>query len=186
MALWPLAAAAFNPFRKRTLMRKLISLLALSGCSLAAVAAPPSDESILTLFKVMKAESLLDSVYATLEPAMKQSMEQAAAGKTLNAEQRRVLELAPQRLSQVLRTELSWEALQPIQVSIYRESFDQDEINALIAFYKSPIGQSFVNKMPLVTQKAMAATQSHMQHVIPKLKAAMDEVLAEAKLRATN
>ena len=167
-------------------MRKLIALLALAGCSLAAGAAPPSDESILTLFKVMKAESLLDSVYATLEPAMKQAMQQATAGKTLSAEQQRVMDLAPQRLSQVLRAELSWDKLLPMQLSIYRESFEQDEIDGLIEFYKSPLGQSFVSKMPVVSQKAMAATQSHMQHVIPKLKAAMDEVLAEARLGATN
>ena len=166
-------------------MRKFLALLALAGASLAAAAAPPSDESIVTLLKVTKAESLLDSVYATLEPAMKQAMQQATAGKTLSAEQQRVMDLAPQRLSQVLRSELSWETLQPMQVAIYRESFDQDEINGLIEFYKSPLGQRFVNKMPLVTQKSTAAMQVHMQQVLPKLKAAMDQVLAEAKLGAT-
>ncbi|MFT3820598.1 MAG: DUF2059 domain-containing protein [Rubrivivax sp.] len=166
-------------------MRKLIALLALAGCSIAAAAAPPSDESILALFKVMKAESLLDSVYATLEPAMKQAMQQAAAGKTLSAEQQKILDLAPQRLGQVLRAELSWDKLLPMQLAIYRESFEQAEIDGLTEFYKSPLGQSFVSKMPAVTQKAMMATQGHMQQVIPKLKAAMDELLAEAKLGAT-
>lgn len=163
-------------------MKKLLAALALSFTALGCLAAPPSDESIRTLFKVMKAESLLDSVYANLEPAMRQGMAQAAAGKTLNEEQKRVLERAPQRLSEVLRSELSWAKMEPMQIAIYRDSFDQAEVDGLIEFYKSPLGQSFVNKMPMVTQKAMTAMQVYMQQVMPRIRAAMEEVLAEARL----
>lgn len=165
-------------------MRRLILSLTLLLAALPtlAVAASPSDASILALFKVMRAESLLHGAYASLEPAMRQGMEQAAAGRTLTDEQKKVLELAPQRLSAVLRTELSWEKLLPVQMAIYRESFSQAEVDGLIAFYSSPVGQSFVDKMPEVTQKAMTAMQIQMQQVLPKLKAAMDQVLEEAKL----
>lgn len=163
-------------------MRNVTLCLSLALLSATCAAAPPTEASIRTLFEVMKAQALLDGIYATLEPAMRQSMSQAAAGKTLDDEQKRVLELAPQRLSAVLRLELSWEQLLPLQIAIYQASFEQSEVDGLIAFYRSPVGQSFVNKMPVVSQKAMAATQAHMQQVMPKLKAAMDQVLAEARL----
>jgi hypothetical protein len=106
------------------------------------------------------------------------------AGQVLSDEQKRVLELAPQRISAVMRAELSWDKMLPIQMAIYRESFDQAEVDGLTEFYRSPIGQSFINKMPVVTQKAMVATQAYLQQVIPKLKAAMDQVLSEAKIAA--
>ena len=109
-------------------------------------------------------------------------MLQAAAGKTLTDEQKRVLELAPQKLSAILRTEMSWEKMLPIQIAIYRESFEQSEIDGLISFYSSPIGQSFVNKMPVVTQKAMTSMQMYMQAIAPKIQAAMQQVLTEAKI----
>lgn len=163
-------------------MKKTLVAVALSFSALACFAGPPSDESIRTLFKVMKAESLMDSVYANLEPAMRQAMAQASAGKTLSDEQKRVMERAPQRLSEVLRSELSWAKMEPMQLAIYRESFEQAEVDGLIEFYKSPLGQSFVNKMPVVTQKAMTSMQAFMQQVMPRIKAAMDEVLAEARL----
>ena len=163
-------------------MKQLLSMLLLSFAPFLAMAAPPSEESIAALFKVMKAESLLDSIYATLEPAIRQGMVQAAAGKTLTDEQKRVLELAPQKLRAILRTEMSWEKILPIQIAIYREGFEQSEIDGLISFYSSPIGQSFVNKMPVVTQKAMASMQTYMQAVAPKIQATMEQILADAKI----
>lgn len=47
--------------------------------------------------------------------------------------------------------------MEPIQIPIYRETFEQAEIDGLIAFYGSPVGQAFVNKMPTVSQKGIVA-----------------------------
>lgn len=163
-------------------MKKTFTSIALSLSALVCCAAPASDESIRTLFAVMKAEALMESIYASVEPALRQSMAQAAQGKVLSDEQKKVMDRAPQRMSEVMRNELSWKKMEPMQIAIYRETFDQSEIDGLIDFYKTPVGQSYVNKMPVVTQKAMTAMQVQMQQVFPKIKAAMDELLAEAKL----
>ena len=160
-------------------MRKLLTVLLLSFSPLLALATPASEASIVTFLKVTKAESLIESVYASMEPAMRQTIAQATAGKPLNDQQKKVLELAPKRLSAVLRAELSWEKMQPLYIAIYRENFDQNEIDALIAFYSSPIGQSFVSKMPIITQRAMVSMQTFMQNVTPKIEAAMREILFE-------
>lgn len=163
-------------------MRKSLCLLWLAALPLAVQAAPPSDDSLRTLFEATKAESLMDSIYGSLESSLRQAMQQASAGRTLTPEQQKVLDLAPQRLSTVMRTELSWARLLPMQMAIYRETFTQEEVDGLIAFYRSPVGRSFVDKMPLATQRAIAATQTHVQQAMPRIKAAMDEVLSEAKL----
>ena len=160
-------------------MRKLLTVLLLSFSPLLALATPASEASIVAFLKVTKAESLIESVYASMELAMRQTIAQATAGKPLNDQQKKVLELAPKRLSAVLRAELSWEKMQPLYIAIYRENFDQNEIDALIAFYSSPIGQSFVSKMPIITQRAMVSMQTFMQNVTPKIEAAMREILFE-------
>lgn len=163
-------------------MKKLFAFMALSAFTSLSFAAPPSDESIKTLFKLMKTESMIDSVYANIEPAMRKSMDLAVQGKNLSAEQRKIISLAPQRLSQVLRSEMTWEKMEPLQIGIYRESYDQSEIDGLIEFYKTPVGQSFINKMPVVMQKSMTTSQAMMQDIMPKLYRAMEQVMAEAKL----
>jgi len=138
-------------------MRIAPTLLALLLAPLPSLAAPPTDESLLRLFASMKAEALIDSAYAVMDTAMRQSLSQVTAGRTLTPEQARVIELAPQRLATLLRTELSWDKLRPLQMAVYRESFDQAEVDGLIAFYESPVGRSFAAKMPLVTQRSAAA-----------------------------
>lgn len=86
-----------------------------------------------------------------------------------------------QRFSDLVLTELSWVKMEPTQIRIYRESFEQSEIDGLIEFYSSPIGQSHVNKMPIVTQNAMTEMQIYMKQVIPKIQALVHEMANEIK-----
>jgi len=42
---------------------------------------------------------------------------------------------------------------------VYQKHFSEDDIKGIIAFYKTPIGQKFAEKTPIVTQESMAAGQ---------------------------
>lgn len=164
---------------KRTLSA---ALLAGSFAFTSAHAAPPSDASINTLLTITQAEKMVDTLYGNMEQTIRQAMQQATAGKTLTAEQARVIELAPARLANVLREEVTWAKLEPSMVQIYRETFDQNEIDGLIAFYQSPVGKAFIDKMPIVMQRSMDVSQAQMQAFLPKMQAAMTQVMKEAKL----
>jgi hypothetical protein len=76
---------------------------------------------------------------------------------------------------------LTWEKLRPLYVQIYQESFTQEEIDGPIAFYESPAGVAFVEKLPFVMQKSMSIMQSRMAPMMEKMKAAMKEAIAEPK-----
>ncbi len=71
--------------------------------------------------------------------------------------------------------------VKPQYIRLYQETFDQDEVESLIHFYKSPAGQAFVKKMPILTQKTMAMTQSQLQSLLPKVRAAIAGARAEYK-----
>ncbi len=88
----------------------------------------------------------------------------------------------PKKFAEVMRQEFTWAKLQPIYVNIYQESFTQEEIDGLIAFYRSPAGDALVKKMPLVLQKSMGAMQGMLGPMAEKMKAAMQEAMAEAKI----
>jgi hypothetical protein len=47
----------------------------------------------------------------------------------------------------------------------------------------SHAGQALVNRIPVVLQKSGAISQSLMASFIPKMRAAIDEAMAEAKVR---
>ena len=124
----------------------------------------------------------MDSMYRNVGQIMRQSMQKVVAGKLLAPEQQQILDALPGKFLAVMRTELTWDALKPQYVQLYRETFDQEEIDGLLAFYRSTAGQAFVNKIPTVLQKSMAISQSRMQTLLPRMRAAIEQALAEAKL----
>lgn len=67
----------------------------------------------------MRAESLLDQSYANAEQMIRQGMSQRIAGRTLSDEQKKIIELAPIKLVQVMRRGLNWQTLHPIFLGIY-------------------------------------------------------------------
>lgn len=162
-------------------MRKVIAFFASIVFASAAWSAPPSPESIETLFTLTKQEKLLDSMYAYADQNMRQSMLNSVRGQQLSAEQRRVLDAMPAKFTQVLREEMTWGKLRPLYVQLYLESFTQEEVDGLIGFYNSPAGLAYIEKMPVVMEKSMTMMQSLVGPMMAKLNAAMQQSIAEAK-----
>ena len=163
-------------------MRQLIAIAAAIFIAFDASAGPANQESVETLLAVTRTETMMDSMSGGMEQMMRQGMQQAAQGKTLTAEQQRIFDAVPARFVAVMRAEFGWAKMKPMYVQLYRDTFEQEEIDGLIAFYRSPVGQAFTSKMPLIMQKSMALTQAQMQTFIPKMKAAMEGAIAEAKV----
>ena len=162
-------------------MVKLITLLASLVFASLAYCAPASEESIDRLLADTKVEKLLDTMSVNVDQVMRRSMEASMQGQQLSPEQRRAIDATAATFVQVMREEMTWDKLRPLYVQIYQESFTQEEIDGLIAFYESPAGVAFVEKMPFVMQKSMSIMQSRMAPMMEKMKAAMKEAIAEPK-----
>ena len=162
-------------------MVKFITLLASLIFASLAYCAPASQESIDRLLADAKVEQLLDTMLANVDQVMRRSMETSMQGHQLSPEQRQAVDGAAAKFIQVMREEMTWDKLRPLYVQIYQESFTQEEIDGLIAFYESPAGVAFVEKMPVVMQKSMSIMQSRMAAMMEKMKAAMKEAIAEPK-----
>jgi uncharacterized protein len=162
-------------------MVKIIPLLASLIFASLAHCAPASQESIDRLLVDAKVEKLLDTMLANVDQVMRRSMEASTQGQQLSAEQWRAVDATAARFVQVMREEMTWDKLRPLYVQIYQESFTQEEIDGLIAFYESPAGVAFVEKMPVVMQKSMSIMQSRMATMMEKMRAAVKEAIPETK-----
>ncbi len=163
-------------------MKKFLSALVLAASAMLAQAAPASTESIERLLALTRVESLLDSMYASTEQMMRQNMRQSLGNQPLTAEQQRVVDALPGKFSQVMRQEFNWSTLKPMYVRVYQETFEQSEIDGLIAFYASPAGQAFVDKMPLVMQRSMALMQEQMRSILPRMTREIEQAMKDAKI----
>jgi hypothetical protein len=140
---------------------------------------PPSVASIKQLLEVTQAHKLLDAVMAQTDALMKKAMEQATQGQKISPEVQKDIDRRQSELVTVMKEELVWEKLEPMYVRIYQKSFTQQELDGMIAFYQTPIGQAMLNKMPVVMQNTMNEMQQLMQPMMQRIGRMQQEVVAE-------
>lgn len=155
----------------------LIALFA----SFAVQAAPASEASIEQLLTVTKAEALLDGMKSSIEPMFNQTLEESMRGQPMTDQQKQWAQKFQTRVRALMQEELAWNKLKPQYIQIYRESFEQEDIDGMLAFYASPAGQAMINKMPVVMQKSMQLSQRMMQSMMDKMTGLAEEAAKEAR-----
>lgn len=64
-------------------------------------------------------------------------------------------------------------------VKIYAQNLPDSEMDALIAFYRTPAGQDYVKKLPILEQQGAASAQARMATVIPVMQRTLLQTLRE-------
>ena len=149
-------------------------------------AAPPSDKSIEQLLEASKAGKMMDSVWAQMDGFMKQTMKSATKGQSLSADEQAILDKQQEKIVAIMKEELSWSKLKPGFVKIYQDTFTQEEVDGLIAFYQSPAGKALVEKQPELMKNSMLMMQQKMGPLMQKIQAMAQETakeMADAKAK---
>jgi hypothetical protein len=147
-----------------------IILIALAALAAAPVfAAPPSPESIDRLLTATQVEKNLLQMQGASERMIRGAATQRAQGRQMSAEERQRMDAAVERTVNAMRQDMSVEKMRPEMARLYAETFTQEEIDGLIAFYQGPAGRAFVSKMPTVMQKSMQIMREHMDPLMRRL-----------------
>jgi hypothetical protein len=166
-------------------MKKILVAIFLSATPFLCYAAEPSQESIEKLLKVTQTQKMVEQMIPQIEGMMKSVADKEIDAQNLppeqSAEAKALSASITKKVIPILRDQLSWGNLKKIYIPIYRESFTQEEIDGLIAFYSSPAGNALVVKMPIVAQKSMAATQQLIVPMMQQMQKAVAEATAEMK-----
>jgi uncharacterized protein len=59
--------------------------------------------------------------------------------------------------------------------AVYAETFDEGELREIIAFYKTPLGQKLIARMPELTQKSIQISQDRIRAIAPDLQKITEE-----------
>jgi len=153
------------------------------GLPMSALCDPASDQSIEELLVLTKTQAMMDATYALVAQQMRQSIQQAVAGKTLTPAQQQFVDAFPGKFVETMKTDFNWDTVKPTIIQVYRDTYDQAEINGIVAFFKTPAGQAYATKSTQLVQKMNSAMQSRIQQLIPKMQAALRSAVAEAQLQ---
>jgi hypothetical protein len=157
-------------------MKQLAVLLSAFVFGGAAFGAPPSQASIEKLLVDTEADKTLTSIQQQLDGMLQNTVQQATQGQPVSPEQQKILDAFKQKATATIKAQLDYNSLKNTYFQTYNESFSQEEVDQLIAFYESPTGKMFVAKMPAVTQKSMALMQQKIGPTLQQLQQAAIEM----------
>ncbi len=76
---------------------------------------------------------------------------------------------------------MSWDKMEAEYITLFSTVYTVEELKAIVAFYKSPVGQSMLKKQPMLIQKSMQIAQSKIQSLLPELKKMTEDFAASVK-----
>ena len=80
------------------------------------------------------------------------------------------------QLMDLIAKEMSWDNLKDDYISIYAETFTEEELKGIIKFYKTPIGQKFVKETPELMKRSMEISRKQMKELMPKIKSIIKDI----------
>lgn len=159
-------------------MRRLLAAIVLMLLAPVAFAGKPTPERIDRLLELTKARLLVDGTLDQLVSSQRAMMEQMLQGKDLSAGQRAKLDRILALMDKRTRETLAWEKLRPMYHRVYAESFEAEDVDAMIAFYETPSGQRVIERMPTLMQNTM---QEIMVLIVPMMEQFQKDLEAEVK-----
>lgn len=152
---------------------KTLAALILLSVSISSNAQSDSKQAKLNeLVNVMNMDSMVETMYVQMEAMMKNMSTQLGVQTSEQA----IFDKYYQRMSEVMKEDMSWEKMEPGIVDIYTRNFSEEEIDDMLTFYKSETGKSLLQKMPSVMQESMQMSQSLMQTTVPKMQQIAQEL----------
>jgi len=118
--------------------------------------------------KLMDSMRISQTMTSTLEMMKKMQMDMMS--KRIKGKDLQNMEELNRSIMELVSRELSWEKLKGAFISIYAESFTAEELDAMIKFYESPIGNKLLDKQPELQQKTMQLMQSIIIKLMPEME----------------
>jgi uncharacterized protein len=146
----------------------------------------PTEPSIRQLLEVAQAHKLVDSVMAQMDSLLQQTIAQATKGQAIPEKVQKDIDHRRTEVLTMMKDLLDWKKLEPMYVRIYQKTFTQQEIDGMIAFYKTPAGQAVISKMPAAMQNTVDEMQQMMGPVMQKMQQMQRDVAAELKAESKN
>ena len=133
-------------------------------------------DSIRELFHLMKDDSTATKVMDSLMPLLTKKMNQekdSTAKAKVQVKMKAVMEMVKTIISKVKEDRLN----------LYDKYYTQQDIDAMIVFYKSPAGRKYVHTTPEITKEIVMKV---IKEYLPQLEKDKKDKRAEQKEEETN
>lgn len=172
---------------RRYLLLAVSLVIACSTAAQEAAKAAPTQEEVLNLFNVMHVREQTMAVMQKSEAQIKTI--------TRDLVERRVPGITPLQLGELdamigdLYENYPVDQILGDMVPVYQKHLTKSDIDAVLAFYTSPVGQKLMQEMPAMTEEAMQIASSRLQEdneaIMRRLEERIQKMANEQKRKTT-
>jgi hypothetical protein len=142
-----------------------------------AAAAPPTREEVLKLFDLLQITKTMDAVVNATKQQSMEIAEQMIQEKMPEAtpEQKKKFR---EMMDEVMRESLGPAAINEMleaTVPVYQRHLTKADMDAMVAFYSSPVGQKILHEQPTMIQESMEASAGIQQRIARSMFQKIDE-----------
>lgn len=141
----------------------------------------PSEASVRHLLDVMQVRQIVQTMSAQVDSMFDNMVNKELEGQNITPEQQKQIDARRDAARDMVKNLLSWDSMESLYLKVYGETFSQQEIDGMTAFYTSPTGQAVIAKMPLATRNSMSEMQQRVRDMIPKIQQMAREAADEVK-----
>lgn len=160
-------------------LRLIISLTLFAA--LAAADEASKRQKIEQLLVLTNSASMMDQMFDQLRGAIAQQRDMLNLSKEDSREMTNEIETVSFAM---LRERLSWDKLRPKFIDLYAVTFTEEEVEGMVAFYRSPAGKAAIEKMPKLVGQSMAITNEMMKDVLPEMMQRTEAIVVKYRNRA--
>ena len=152
-------------------MRTVCVTICLLAASPAGVQSPSPDtlaaarELIVTMRAADYFKTIMPAIVQQLKPAIVQNRRQVE--RDYDAIMPLMLDSMNARVNEIIEQ----------VAALYARNFTAAELNEVVAFYRGPTGQKFIQKLPLITQESMVIGQRFGQSIGAEIRGRIVEEL---------
>jgi hypothetical protein len=169
-----------------TIRFALVSSALIFACAAFANDAPPSDASIQELTTLSRSQEVFRSMKPQMDAMINSSVKEASQGQTITPERQAVLDRMREKIVAAYDESYNAQAMQMVMLRVYQATYTQDDVDGLIAFYKTPAGQALINKSPLMMQNMMDEMRAMMRPMIQRIGQIKKEAEQDMKALPAN
>jgi len=159
--------------------------LPLTAFAQEASQTPAVRPDIEELFTAMRLEATTNESLKAVEEMITGNFQQQFAAQAGTSPEAQAKQTAIQKkIFALITSEINWAQLKAPMAKIYAETLTPEETKGIIEFFKSPAGQTFLDKQPILMRKAMEVTQTKMMEVMPKLQTLIQQEMQASKAPA--
>jgi hypothetical protein len=147
----------------------------------------PSREQLLTLFHVMRIRSQMEDLLKTLPATLEQQLQSEEdevqlslmpMGGELTAEQKAARDKVTNKYIELAEKQYPVDEMLDDLVAVYQRHLSREDVEGIVAFYRSEAGQHLLDAQPLMAREVMPAVTEKFE--------ARDKVLIERYKRELN